>query len=293
MLDFPLEDDIAAMVETIRQNEATDPVIFALQAVDVFLYMSHKYYLERPIEVNADIRGLCRALVRTKPDCAPLVNLANDMIKPLEDFYGRGEGERMRADMRARAERWREELLWSESQRILKAGRMVADDAKLVCSGFSTEIIGALREAKSNGVKFSVTCLEGTNREGRTLSEELVRHDISAKVVFEKDLSSVVSGSTMVLIGADALSEEGLVYRMGTRALAEMAKEQHVPFNSLCGPEKCFPTGYHPKYTITKSKSDIIPLELLTGVVTGDATLPADGLRDVLRKRQIDALLLD
>ena len=293
MMDFPLEDDIAGMIDTLRQNPATDSVIFALQAIEIFLHMSHKYYLERPIEVNADIRGLCRALVRAKPDAAPLVNLANDMIKPLPDFYGRSEGKRMRGDMRARVEQWREELLGRENQRILKGARMITDKARLVCHGFSTEIISTLREAKKNGMKFSVTSPEGTGKDGRTLVDELVNYEIDAKLFPDKDLSSNVGNAKMVLIGADAISDQGLVYRPGTFALSEASKNNKVPLYSICGPEKFFPSGYQPKGTSTTKNLETTPLENLTGVVTGEATLAPDALREVLGKRQIDSLLLD
>ncbi len=297
MLDFPLADDIVAMVEAIRQSRATDPAVFALQGLEIFLHMSYKPEPERPSEINMDIRALCRALVRAKPDCAPLVNLANDMIKPLADFYARGEGDRMREDLRARAEQWREELLWREGQRILKAATLVKDGTKLLCHGFSNEIVGGLREAKSKGVEFSVTCTVGHPRqEGRALAEELTHHEIAAQLVSDEAAPAAVGQATLVLVGADSLSEQGLAYRAGTFALARAAQEVGVPFYALCGPEKFFPAGYKHHATASTVEFgpgwDITPLEYLTGVVTGEATLSAEVLREVLAKRPVESLLL-
>jgi translation initiation factor 2B subunit (eIF-2B alpha/beta/delta family) len=301
-LDFPLDEDIASLVEAIHQGHAADPVALALQGVEVYIHLSHKPYLYRPLEVNAEIRGLCRALVRARPDCAPLVNLANDMLKPLPVHYDRREGERMRTDMRARAEQWREELLWRESHRPLRAARLIQDGARLLCHGYSHEIVGVLRQAWSTGARFSVTCVAGLPRsDGQTLADELGHYSIAAEVVSDAAAPAGVAQATRILSGTHAIHEDGLVQRPGMLALAQAAQTANVPLTILCGPEKFFPAGYWP-YLKQWSEAqpggpfgpdwEITPLDYVSSVVTGDATLSGPEVRAVLAKRQVESLLL-
>lgn len=291
--DFPLEEDIAAMVETIRKSCPTDPVVLALEAVEIFVHLSGKYYLERPLELNIDIRGLCRALVRAQPACAPLIWLANEMLKPLENFYAHGEGERMRADMRARAEALREEILTHERQRVFRAAQLVRPGTRVVCHGFSTEIVDALREARSAGINFWTSCIKGIRWEGRVLAQELTRYGIPARVDSARDASAGLSDAALMLAGAYALGEQGLLYRAETGALADAAQASHVPCYALCGRDKFFPAGYPSDlYMPLPPEQEWVPLEAWTGVITDQAILSPEQARAEWARHPLQSLLL-
>lgn len=297
--DFPLEDDIAEMVEAIGRSAGADPVAVALQGVEVFIQLSHKR-LDRPMEISAEIRGLCRALARAKLDCAPLVNLANDMIKPFEDFYGRGEGERMRADLRERAEGWREELFALERQRILQAAQLVQPNARVVLFGHETDLVDALRQARAAGVEFAAASVEGPNEaQPGALAEALHRFEIPVESVRLEEAAALIDGSVAVLLGAYGLAMSGLVHWAGTSNLARAAQAQQIAVHCLCGPERFFPFGC-PVSLPDEGQGkegvagmwEVTPLGLLTSVVTGEAMLTADTLREALTQHPLIPSLL-
>lgn len=316
-LDFPLEEDLAGMVESIGESRALDPVVPALQGVEVFLHLSGKTYLERPLEVSADIRGLCRALVRAKPGCAPLVNLANDMIKPLANFYGRSEGEAMREDLRARAEAWRTALLDRERRRILKAAQLVGDGTRLLCYGFGMDLVGALRQARAAGVAFHVASVAGPPPgKASALADELERHDVACAVVAPRKIKWAAGRSSLVLLGACALTDTGFIHWRGSRPLAGAAREAAVPCYVLAGPEKFFPVGYPHPFASPETRSgprhrgnatvgghvgpvpglpgtplDVTPLAWASGVVAGERVLSGAALTEALSRNRLESLL--
>jgi hypothetical protein len=108
LLGFQLEDDLAEVVAALAADGTAGPTALARRGAAVALMLTEKYYYERPLHIWQEVNGLARALVQARPECMPLVNFANDFVRPLPEVYGRGpdEGARMRADLRARVEAW-------------------------------------------------------------------------------------------------------------------------------------------------------------------------------------------
>lgn len=50
----------------------------------------------------------------------------------------------------------------------------------------------------------------------------------------------------LALVGADMLTNRGLINKMGTRPMAMVAHKAGVPFYTLCGSEKFLPPGFRP-----------------------------------------------
>lgn len=293
--DFPLEADIEEMVAAVRDSRWADPVALALQGVEIFLQLSHKRWIERPLEVNFEIRGLCRALAHAQPACAPLMNLTNDMIKPLESFYGRGEGQRMREDMRERAENWREALFARERQRIMQAAQLIQDGSHLLLFGYGTDLIDALRQARAAGLEFTAASLSGPTDPPDALAVALGLHGIPVAATRPDEAGILMKEATAILLGAHGLSPSGLVHWRGTSELVQLAEQHQVPRYCVCGPERFFPAGYSvpmPDAYDPAGTWENTPLDLLTGVVTGEGTFSGDALRAALTQRRLESILL-
>jgi translation initiation factor 2B subunit (eIF-2B alpha/beta/delta family) len=86
------------------------------------------------------------------------------------------------------------------------------------------------------------------------------------------------------------LTNRGLVNKIGTHPMANVAHEAGVPFYTLCGSEKFLPPGFRPyrqpdlpiEDTWSEAADDagaslffdFTPLELLSGIVTEQGILP-------------------
>ena len=90
-----------------------------------------------------------------------------------------------------------------------------------------------LLEAWRQGKKFNVICTETRPRyQGRITAKELIDAGIPTKMVVDSAMRWAIRNHDigMILIGADAITSEGTVLnKIGSRLLALVAREMHIP----------------------------------------------------------------
>ena len=87
-----------------------------------------------------------------------------------------------------------------------------------------------------------VCCAEsGPRREGALLAEALASTGIQIELYSDAGMSSAIPGSDAVVVGADALASSGFINKVGTAALAALARAHGVPVFVLAGREKILP----------------------------------------------------
>jgi translation initiation factor 2B subunit (eIF-2B alpha/beta/delta family) len=112
-------------------------------------------------------------------------------------------------------------------------------------------------------------------------------------VTLVNDAAAIAAATSadLVLVGADMLTNRGLINKMGTRPMAMVAHKAGVPFYTLCGSEKFLPPGFRPHRQSDIPIDDIwsdapdhagsvahffdfTPLEMISGIVTEQGILP-------------------
>jgi ribose 1,5-bisphosphate isomerase len=98
----------------------------------------------------------------------------------------------------------------------------------------SSVVTGILLEAAKQGKKFTVICTETRPAfQGRITAKELIDAKIPTKQVVDSAMRWAVRtfDVDMILIGADAITSEGTVInKIGSRLLALVAREMHIPY---------------------------------------------------------------
>ena len=85
----------------------------------------------------------------------------------------------------------------------------------------------------------AVSCGEARPRcEGRTLAAALAAAGVRVRLLTDGALATAVPGATAVVVGADAVADDGWINKAGTSALAAWARQCGVPVAVLAGPEK-------------------------------------------------------
>jgi translation initiation factor 2B subunit (eIF-2B alpha/beta/delta family) len=118
-------------------------------------------------------------------------------------------------------------------------------------------------------------------------------------------LFECLPAADVVLIGADAVFPHGLVNKLGTHALVQLARLHRVPAYSLCTSLKWLPQDAktlfriedHPPcevwpeapedLRVTNHYFDTTPLELLSGIVSESGISTPGQLSRVLLRRQL------
>jgi len=127
---------------------------------------------------------------------------------------------------------------------------------------------------------------------------------VETRLVVDALAPSMRTDVEVVLVGADSLSIEGLVNKIGTYPLALAARAHEVPFYLLCGTEKFLPADYtlpeespkdpqevwpdHPKgVQVMNRYFDLTPLEYLSGIATEEGMLSPTEVREIISKRRL------
>ena len=115
--------------------------------------------------------------------------------------------------------------------------------------------------------------------------------------------------ATVVVVGADAVFPEHLVNKLGTHALAQLARLQGIPCFSLCAANKFLPTAATALWHITDHPGqevwpeapdglvlsnryfDTTPLALLSGIVSDQGIYTPEALRLLLQRQELSPAL--
>jgi translation initiation factor 2B subunit (eIF-2B alpha/beta/delta family) len=140
--------------------------------------------------------------------------------------------------------------------------------------------------------------------EGRALATELAHAGIPVWLVVDAALPMLLAGARMVWLGADAVTDRGIVNKVGSFAVALAAREHSVPVYVLAGRRKFLPASTRalkiqelsadevwdeaPKGVQPRNVCfELVPLELVSGIVVEDAVLGVTEARTVALDRAI------
>ena len=163
----------------------------------------------------------------------------------------------------------------------------------------------ALIEVRRRNLSPRALVGEGRPRlEGRQLAAALARAGIPVWLMVDAALPMLVSQAQAVWIGADAVTDQGVINKAGSYALALAAREHSVPVYALAGRRKFIPASTPSLQILEMPPSEVwaepahevkprnvyyemVPLELLRGVVVEDAVLGISEIVQTARERSL------
>jgi len=226
-------------------------------------------------------------LSKVKISMAPLQNVAGSIRVllnaqiPDEQFNGFVKG--FLTDLKER-ETWAPEKIARTLASLYKPGRVVT-------ISYSGTVIKSLRSL-SKDVEISVAESLPMG-EGSLTCKKLAEKGHHVSLFRDSMIHSQVQKADLVLVGADGVSPEGVVNKVGTMLLALAAKEQGKPFVVLCSTSKLIPVlemDVMEKETLVdqlKVKEvvfELTPLDLVTSVITDESVLSGEEMRKRLLK---------
>lgn len=117
--------------------------------------------------------------------------------------------------------------------KIKKYGvNLIPEGATILTHCHSSTVVGILTNAINKKIK--VYCTETRPKwQGRITAKELVKNNVDTINIVDSCVRSVIKDVDMVIVGGDAISARGnLINKVGTGAIAIIAKEFKVPFYS-------------------------------------------------------------
>jgi translation initiation factor eIF-2B subunit delta len=138
-------------------------------------------------------------------------------------------------------------FLKAENEAIDQCCLYLRNYRKLATISFSKSVLNVLLRMKPNRVFVSVS---HPAREGEALARELVSNGIDVVLFEDAAYSLIMKDAEAVLIGADAVFDGCVVNKIGSYALALLAKEFKKPFYVVANKFKLLNKGLEKSYRI-------------------------------------------
>jgi len=164
----------------------------------------------------------CLDMLKAYPSMGSLWNIANFAF-----LYGK------------EAEKKFEEMKDANKKLIRKASSIIEDGAIIATYSRSSTVLRIFEGCREK--KIRIMCSESRPRyEGRKLAKELCN---DFEIFFSTDVSlfSMIENADLILIGADAITENNVVNKIGTSVLASYAMQLDKPLYVATTSYKAFP----------------------------------------------------
>ena len=217
---------IAARIEAIAADRSSGAAELGLRAAETLA-------LARPEE----LAEAAQAVVRAQPSMASVYNAAQAALAGRIDGFI--------------------ERLHHSSERIARAAAGLVRGKAVLTHSYSSTVLRALRE----GGPSRVICTESLpGGEGARMAAAL-RGELIPDTAVYRSLAAV----EIVVTGADALTPDSVINKIGTAALALCARERGIPAWVLCGSDKEAGAGWNPALG---SLFEAAPRAWFTGVIS-------------------------
>lgn len=231
MLDkFPV---IQSTLREIASDNRSGAAEILTRAVNLFSLLRETHIKQDAR--NAVIR-LCAELIKAQPYMAPLAGLANAVtgvvINPTESNDMLGESEKAAKEFVENAQR-------ASYLASCIAAQLIGDGSTVLTHSRSSTVLTAFLEANRAGLEFHVISTESRPvMEGRALAESLAREKINVTLIADSAAAAVMDKIDFILTGADKLTPDWLINKIGTRMIALSARERGLPVYAICDSSK-------------------------------------------------------
>jgi len=221
-----------------------------------------------------DVARAARHLVRAHPAMAPLWRLGASTLSA--------------KDHRDAARRFGEQLA-VEAEGVARAAEWALPRrAVVITHSASSNVAAALTAHRARVARvFCTVSLPGG--EGRAFARRLSRAGLEATVVADAAVGRVCEDADVALVGADAVTDEAAVNKVGTTPLALAAQHAEIGFYVLAGTSKFVPSRVWrpeaaPAYEAT-------PLALVDAVITERGPMGTAAIRRAVRHLELPRAL--
>lgn len=286
------------MIREIAADNTSGAVEITLKAAQALKHSMDSTSFGMITELVDHILKTSREIYLVKPAMASLVNLGAYVLAGAQDGASLDEG---LVNAHNQIEQFIELMNKNVSLAAKHGASLMEGGSSIMTISYSATVVKAFIEANSGGAALRIFCLESRPlMEGVTMARELAAAGIETMLLTDASALMFMEEVSMVVVGGDSLSPEGLVNKIGTGGLALAAEKLGIPFYALCTSEKILPSGlgYQPmmdrndpeqilrqppkNVEVINCFFDVTPLDRLTGVITEKGLIQADLLMDHL-----------
>jgi translation initiation factor 2B subunit (eIF-2B alpha/beta/delta family) len=295
------------MLQRLQTDNVSGATTLVELALDILEAFATQEAAQTPHEFTTALETLVDAVLAAQPSMAVMISLAQQVLQAGPDDLPLMTS---RQQLQQTLAAFRRDLRASTEALCQWALTILPPQSTVLTYSNSATVIAALRHAHDHGRLRRVLLSESRPAyDGRPQARALLEYGIAVEYSIDMALFERLAEATVVVVGADAVFPEHLVNKLGTHALAQLARLQGIPCYSLCAANKFLPTAATALWHITEHPGqevwpeapdgvalsnryfDTTPLALLSGIVSDQGIYTPEALRLLLQSQQFSPAL--
>jgi translation initiation factor 2B subunit (eIF-2B alpha/beta/delta family) len=298
---------ISQILQRLRTDNVSGATTLVELALDVLEAFATQEASQTPHEFVMALETLVDAVLAAQPSMAAMINLAQHVLQACPNDLPLPT---VRQQLQQTLAAFRRDLRASTEGLCQRALAVLPPQSTVLTYSNSATVIAALRYAYDHGRIRRVLLSESRPAyDGRPQALALLEYGIAVEYSIDMALFERLAEANVVVVGADAVFPEHLVNKLGTHALARLARLQGILCFSLCAANKFLPTAATALLRITEHPGqevwpeapdglvtnnryfDTTPLALLSGIVSDQGIYTPEALRLLLQHQELSPAL--
>jgi translation initiation factor 2B subunit (eIF-2B alpha/beta/delta family) len=277
---------IREILDEIRRDNLSGSLAVCRRAAELYERLAGEK--DPPESGLWEIRSLSQEILASQRSMAPLAQLVNHVLWALEGCSSQREVE----TASEAASAFVREIFQRQDKIAETFSTLIPNRALLLTHSAGSTVENTVLALHRGGMGIRLILTESRPMlEGAHMARRLAEAGVACQLMIDALAFSVLKDVDAVVVGGDAVLEQGLINKAGTLGLAIAAKEFSKPFWALAGREKFMPRGLPfsiaemppdevlaeslPRLSVINRYFDLTPLRYLTGIVTDLGSIPA------------------
>ena len=295
MISKPFEQKI----QRINNDSINGSTIIVLKIIDLIKQLlSEDLYFQ-----ISDIEKMLKKFINAHPTMAILVNFSNDLLFFLEQKEIRKKEDNKYIQIFLdQYTKTQTQLHQKIQEYFIKQFGTISSIATYSTSG---TIRGCLEVLYDSNQQMKIYCAESRPKnEGALLARELSKKGIQTYLTTDASFFSQIEQYDVIVVGSDAITRNGVINKMGTYPLANLANTFDIPFYCVTSTNKLIPYGYstpdqeqkdsHEIFSesgshlnISNYYFDTTPIHLFSGYITELGLLDYTQIQSIIKEKRL------
>lgn len=280
-----LSSKISQRITHIKNNTTSGATEITIDGVKTLLLLLEKMKTSSIETTLQQIQTTLHQIINAQPLMASLFTYVNNTLLFLQQNQFETNSE-LKTKLFDHSKSFLEALQTGNDLISNHATSLIPKQATIYTYSHSSTVRETIMSASKQGKQIKVHCSESRPKhEGIDLAKKLTAEAIPTVLSTDAALFSTIRHADLLLIGADAITTEGIVHKIGSLSLVQLAAQYHIPVYSLSVKEKMLPSSYQLPKESSKNPADITsedipylqvanyffdysPLHLFTNIVT-------------------------
>ncbi len=248
-----IPENIEKQILEIKNDNQSGSAELTKKAADTLISLIENNSFSDEQDLKKKTTAACYKIFKAQPSMASIINLVNKTVFILEK-----QTDDLKKDLLKFLKNYKKKIDESTRKICKNSYKIIKEHNKILTHSYSSTVLKSLIYAKKQGHDFYVYCTESRPMfEGRKIAEKLSKNDIKVKIIVDSGVNRIIDEIDLILIGGDAVSEKGILNKIGTNSIAMIAEKNNVDIYSLCDSKKIVPKNYSIKLDERKNPDEI------------------------------------